>query len=439
MLMSLPLMLGILPLTVLAAFLLPQRMLPAVLASGGMLYAFFSGGWRGFLLLLLLNLSGLLILRFQPDGKADPKRARFWFFVGAGIQAALLLAGKPLVPGTLLLLPHVLCGMQTVLCLSRRMHGGAPAPAPFSFLSYQYTLPRLMAGPVCTPAQLREAAGACSRSLENAEHGALRITAGLFRTVLLAGPLSTMHRQILETRAVSSVLDAWTALLVCYCTVYYAVYGLSDIGRGIALLLGYSVPKQFDAPVRARTLHDFSTRWLSSAAAWCREVLLRDGLPLDHGAYFARVLLILCGMGLLLGNGFTGLLWGAEFALMLTLERMLLRRGVHLPELPARALTACCVLLSTTFLHADSVTGALSCIGSLLGRGGFALTGTMRYLLGVHWLPLMLAVIGLFPLRDALIKRTPELFRRILRAAAPVGVLAVLLLCMTELFSRALR
>ena len=56
-------------------------------------------------------------------------------------------------------------------------------------------------------------------------------------------------------------------------------------------------------------------RFSRSVYDWTQRVLLRDAE--GEGDRFSRVLLFCCGMGLLLGNGWCGLIWGAVTALLL--------------------------------------------------------------------------------------------------------------------------
>ena len=55
--------------------------------------------------------------------------------------------------------------------------------------------------------------------------------------------------------------------------IYCDFSGYTDIAIGLALLLGFRFPQNFDAPYTARNLQDFWRRWHMSLSSWLRDYL----------------------------------------------------------------------------------------------------------------------------------------------------------------------
>lgn len=441
-LLELPVLLGVIPLTVLLAVCLPARYRLPVLTAGGLAALWLACGVRGLILTLCSVCAGWLCLRLQTPRSQNRRAALLWLAAGTAIQAVLLLLGRIFISAPSQRIPLLLCIMQAIGCIKARCSGRLAVQPLTAYLHYQCALPRLTGGPVLSFPQAAEIARKRRADVRLAGSGGLHFTAGLVQLSLLAAPLFSMHRQMTEARAAVSSFDTWLLLIVFYCAAYYAVRGAAELCRGIAALTGYRVPPQSDTPLLARTPRDFCARWYRSAADWCKVVLLRDGLPLDNTAYFARTLPFLCGIGMLLGRGWaTGLLWGAFTALLLTAERTLRRRSVRPAAGVSRFLTGALMLLSCCFLQAQTLTDSFSAVAGLLGKNGILPSGRAVYAFRNHWLPLLAAVIGLLPLRPALrrLLQRKKLLARAAYGLIPLAEAALLLLCLTELIAGRLR
>ena len=55
--------------------------------------------------------------------------------------------------------------------------------------------------------------------------------------------------------------------------IYCDFSGYTDIAIGLALLLGFRFPQNFDAPYTARSLQDFWRRWHMTLSRWLRDYL----------------------------------------------------------------------------------------------------------------------------------------------------------------------
>ncbi|HEV1999554.1 MAG TPA: MBOAT family O-acyltransferase, partial [Xanthobacteraceae bacterium] len=98
-----------------------------------------------------------------------------------------------------------------------------------------------------------------------------------------------------------------------------------DIAIGVANLLGYQFPQNFNQPYRALSVQDFWRRWHMTLSAWLRDYLY---IPLggNRGGRLAtyRNILITMGLGgLWHGANWNFVIWGLLHGLALVVERAL--------------------------------------------------------------------------------------------------------------------
>ncbi|HEY6816148.1 MAG TPA: MBOAT family O-acyltransferase, partial [Croceibacterium sp.] len=162
---------------------------------------------------------------------------------------------------------------------------------------------------------------------------------------------------------------------------------------GIAALLGYRFPRNFDQPYRAASLQDFWRRWHISLSSWLRDYLYIDALGGNRGGrwrvYRNLVLTMLLG-GLWHGAAWTFVIWGALHGVVLAIERAWSRArwtgAVAVPRWAGVVLTFHVVTLGWIFFRAASFEDALAYLGGIASPvPGGATTVT----------PLMLALIVL--------------------------------------------
>lgn len=106
--------------------------------------------------------------------------------------------------------------------------------------------------------------------------------------------------------------------------LYYDFSGYTDIAIGSALLLGITLPRNFNRPYAAQNISDFWRRWHISFSNWLRDYLYFSlpGLR-SRWKIFAYLNLVITMViaGLWHGAGWTFVVWGAWHGLGLALHR----------------------------------------------------------------------------------------------------------------------
>ena len=106
--------------------------------------------------------------------------------------------------------------------------------------------------------------------------------------------------------------------------IYCDFSGYSDIAVGIALLMGFRLPDNFDAPYKSATITEFWRRWHISLSTWLKEYLyisLGGNRKGRMHTYLNLVLTMFLG-GLWHGVGITFIAWGVLHGVALALHKV---------------------------------------------------------------------------------------------------------------------
>ena len=255
--------------------------------------------------------------------------------------------------------------------------------------------PHLVAGPIVRGADLLPQ----FRRVPTIDRGTvaaalLLILWGLFKKAVIASQLAgaLVDPAFFDPTNRSSfdlLIGAYGYAVQIYCD--FSAY--SDMAIGLAALLGYTFPRNFDQPYRAASLQDFWRRWHISLSSWLRDYLY---IPLGGSrkgpvrTYINLFLTMLLG-GLWHGASWAFVIWGALHGGWLAIERFWARhRPAGLPTAPRWAgilLTFHVVVLGWIFFRAQGEGEAFAYLGQLFA-------GDWRNTL-VTPLSLALVVLGL--------------------------------------------
>jgi D-alanyl-lipoteichoic acid acyltransferase DltB (MBOAT superfamily) len=205
------------------------------------------------------------------------------------------------------------------------------------FLSF---FPHVVAGPIVRPAefmpQLKQAHD--PREID-ASRAFFLIFIGLFKKVVIANLLAT---EIVD--AVFASPQQHSGLTVLVATYAYAVQiyadfsGYTDMAIGLALLLGFKFPQNFDSPYTAESIQDFWRRWHMTLSRWLRDYLY---IPLGGNRRgglrtYRNLMLTMVIGGLWHGAAGTFIAWGAIHGVFLCFDHYRHSRRAELgkPDLP---------------------------------------------------------------------------------------------------------
>ena len=155
---------------------------------------------------------------------------------------------------------------------------------------------------------------------------------GFLKKVVIADRAAVVADRVFAAPGDMSTITAWLGAFAYTVQIYGDFAGYTDMGRGIARMIGLELPLNFNAPYAATSISDFWRRWHISLSSWLRDYLYislggnRQGPARTYLNLFVTMLL----GGLWHGAGWTFVAWGGYHGALLALER----RFPRLTKLP---------------------------------------------------------------------------------------------------------
>jgi alginate O-acetyltransferase complex protein AlgI len=193
------------------------------------------------------------------------------------------------------------------------------------FAIYLAFFPHLVAGPIVRAAEfLPQLKAPQVVTKRQASRAAFLIAGGLFKKVVIASNVATAI--VDPVFAVPGQHSAAEILLAIYgyaIQIYADFSGYTDMAIGIALLLGFTFPQNFDRPYAAVSLQDFWRRWHMTLSRWLRDYLY---IPLGGSRggrwqTYRNLLLTMTLGGFWHGASLNFIAWGLFHGLGLAVER----------------------------------------------------------------------------------------------------------------------
>jgi alginate O-acetyltransferase complex protein AlgI len=184
--------------------------------------------------------------------------------------------------------------------------------------------PQLLAGPIVRATEFFDQLDRpLPVDLRKIQHALILIAAGYVKKVVLADNLAVSVDEVFLAPANA---NAWQALLAVYAfafQIYFDFSGYTDIAIGLALLLGFEFPKNFNYPYLATSCQAFWRRWHMTLSRWLRDYLYislggnRHGLARTTAALMTTMML----GGLWHGASWNFVIWGTLHGCYLVIER----------------------------------------------------------------------------------------------------------------------
>src|SRR5438477_9246423 len=300
------------------------------------------------------------------------------FFVGSlnGIGRAL---GAPVdLPDLHILLPigisfYTFNSMSHTIDVFRRRV--PPTKHLLEYTTFVALFPHLIAGPIVRFTDLAEQLRRPRPYLtaKAASVGLFFLACGLTKKLLIADQLDPYVDRLFAHAGGLGFLTSWAAAFGYSLQLYFDFSGYSDMAVGLAWLIGFRFPQNFNSPFKSQNISDFWRRWHMSLSAWFRDYLF---IPLGgsrRGPARTTINLVLTMFlaGLWHGAAWTFVVWGLFHGVLLGTHGLLRRAGLT-PASTAlnRVVTFLLVCAAFVIFRSPSLGVAGDVLSSMLGLHG---------------------------------------------------------------------
>jgi alginate O-acetyltransferase complex protein AlgI len=237
--------------------------------------------------------------------------------------------------------------------------------------TYVMMFPHLVAGPIVRYTDIESELRSRTVGLEKVGLGIQYFIIGLCQKVMIANSVAPAadHLFGLDASSVTSVV-AWIGSIAYTVQIYFDFCGYSNMAIGLAFMLGFRFPKNFDYPYSSKSITEFWRRWHMSLSFWFRDYVY---IPLggSRGGEVSTVrnlLIVFFVTGLWHGAAWTFIFWGMYHGLFVILERLFLKGVLKaVPVVLARIYTLLVVMVGWVYFRADSFDQAWIIIKALAG------------------------------------------------------------------------
>ncbi len=193
------------------------------------------------------------------------------------------------------------------------------------YLFYLSFFPQLVAGPIVRAKdfipQIRQRPTLTREMFGTA---LFLIITGLFKKAVISDYIAlNFVDRIFDEPLLYSGFECLMGIYGYALQIYCDFSGYSDMAIGLALLMGFRFPKNFDAPYQSATITEFWRRWHISLSSWLRDYLyisLGGNRKGKRRTYLNLILTMLLG-GLWHGAAIRFVLWGALHGVALALHK----------------------------------------------------------------------------------------------------------------------
>jgi len=282
----------------------------------------------------------------------------------------------------------------------------------WDYALYIFMFPQLLAGPIVRPgqiaAQIRNREG--QDTVDDKLIGFYRFIIGLSKKVLIADVLSVQVNEIfaLQPHELSSGL-AWIGAIAYTFQIYFDFSGYSDMAIGLARMLGFKLPENFNSPYVSRNVTEFWRRWHITLSFWFRDYVFLPlaysysrklpkerylGLRADMVIYMIAVAITFLLCGFWHGAAWTFVLWGGYHGLFLMLDRLFLMKYLKkLGHVPSILITFFIIMMGWVMFRSEKMAAGFEYIATMFS---FRSAENSIWLHSKFWTMLVIAILFSF-------------------------------------------
>lgn len=259
--------------------------------------------------------------------------------------------------------------------------------------AYLCMFPQLIAGPIVVYTQVSEKLRKRSYDLKEIEKGLQIFILGLGSKVLIANNVGGLWNDMTQIGyAKLSMPLAWLGLLSYSLQIYFDFNGYSLMAIGLGKMLGFDFPQNFNFPYISKSVSEYWKRWHITLSTWFKDYLY---IPLGGNRKgklrtFLNMFIVWSVTGLWHGASWNFVFWGIYFFVLLSLEKLFLKKWLEKNVILSRIYTILAILLGWMIFAITE----LKDIGIYFGRlFSFSITNDWVYYLRNYGIVLVIGIL----------------------------------------------
>ena len=275
-----------------------------------------------------------------------------------------------------------------------------PSSSLLNYATYVCLFPQLVAGPIVRYSQINEQLKSREHSFNNFSVGVTRFVLGLSKKVILANLLGTMYDE-LSTITQYTVLLFWLKAIGYTLQLYLDFSAYSDMAIGLGHMFGFSFTENFNYPLIANSITDFWRRWHITLSSFFKDYVYipLGGNRVSFVKWLRNIFVVWFLTGLWHGASWNYILWGLYFALLLLIEKKVLKKRLEKHRVLSHVYTLFLVIISFVIFKNESIAELKK---NLIGMFNFVnyklFDSTVLYYLKSYAILVLVSVLASTPL-----------------------------------------
>ena len=189
----------------------------------------------------------------------------------------------------------LMCIMAVIsMCSDIVKNEGRVPDTVWEAMIYITFFPVMLAGPFVRYGDFIEKLDGVSFSMDNFLKGILRFFIGFIKCVSISALLGEVYADVMDYNGEFGLLVCLLIAAVCGIRIYTFFSGYSDMARGIALMIGIDIKKDFKDPFFSATPIDYIKRFFRSLSEFAKIYIVTPVDTLFGGVWYGRI--VACAM-----------------------------------------------------------------------------------------------------------------------------------------------
>ncbi len=370
-----------LPIFMLVYFLSPQKIKNIVILLGSIF--FYAWGAPKFIFVILgTTLLDFYLVKWMDRSTNDNRRKLmlllsltvnlgllFYFkysnFFIENVNALLSVFGSKQIHWTKLILPigisfYTFETITYVVDVYRRTH--KPLTNFWDYQLYIILFPKLIAGPIIRYHDLADQIVDRRNVVDDKLTGFYRFALGLGKKVLIANQIGIVADDIFGRNYLElDTMTAWVGSLAYTFQIYFDFSGYSDMAIGLAKMMGFKFPENFNNPYISQSITEFWRRWHMTLGAWMKNYLYipLGGNKVGPARLYFNLWIVFLASGLWHGASWSFIFWGAFHGFFLVIERAGFGKVLEkIGKVPAIIITFLIANFAWVFFRVEKISDA---------------------------------------------------------------------------------
>ena len=238
-----------------------------------------------------------------------------------------------------------------------------------TFATYLTLFPQLIAGPIVRYETIEKELQSRKINYELFGQGVRRFIIGLSKKVMIANVLGELSQSLLNIGQ-TTILSHWLVAISDTLQIYFDFSGYSDMAIGLGLMFGFKFLENFNYPLTARSITDFS---LSS---WFKDYVYipLGGSKEGNFKRYRNILIVWMITGFWHGASWNFVLWGLYFAVFLIVEKIFLLKILKKHKIIGHIYTITIVIVSFVIFNRTNFNDIQLFLKNMFGLGNLYFT-----------------------------------------------------------------